>query len=430
MFDARRDLFDPATRDKALDEIKGLGADSVRLLVYWKDVAPSPEATEHPGADLRDPAAYAWGVYDEVVAAAKARGLPVLMTLTTPGPKWAMRDKRDFLTYPSAADFGRFAEAAGRRYGPDVATWAIGNEPNHPDFLRPQYRNGEAVSPRLYRQLYRAAHAGLERSGNADDTILMGETLPRGNRGRSVTPLAFLRGTLCLDRRYRKRKGCGRLDADGFAHHPYTTRAGPFFVSPNRDDVTIGTLSRLTTALDRAARAGAIARRMPVWLTEFGVQSSPDRFTGVSLTRQTEFRAVSERLAYAQPRVRAFSQYLLTDDPPVPNVSANQRYQGFESGLRFSTGRDKPSLAGFRLPVAALRRGSGVSLWGMARPAAGATSVDILVQNAGSRTFRRLRTVRTDSRGGFTTRTAYRQGRRYRLRWEGELGAPVRVLSR
>jgi hypothetical protein len=166
----------------------------------------------------------------------------------------------------------------------------------------------------------------------------------------------------CLDRAYRKRGTCGRLDVDGWSHHPYTTPAGPFFASPERDDVTIGTLSRLTRALDRAARAGAVRRGLPVWLTEFGVQSSPDRISGVSLTRQVEFRAHAERLAYAQPRVKAFAQYLLTDDLPREGVGARERYGGFESGLRFSTGRAKPSLEGFRLRSRAAQGLAGVGL--------------------------------------------------------------------
>lgn len=430
MFDARRDVLDPAKRGAALDEIKRLGADSLRLLVYWKDVAPNAKRRTRPPVDLTDPAAYAWGEYDAVIAAARERGLPVLVTLTLPGPKWAMRGRKDYLTYPNASLWGRFVEAAGKHWGEQVDTWAIGNEPNHPDFLRPQYRNGEAVSPRLYRRLFIKADAALERSGNADDTVLMGETLPRGNRGRSVTPLAFLRQSLCLNRRYKRTRKCARLDADGFAHHPYTTRAGPFFVSPNKDDVTIGTLGRLTRALDRAARAGMIRRRMPIWLTEFGVQSTPDRYTGVSLARQVEYRAHAERISYFTGRVRAFSQYLLTDDPPIAGVSATERYGGFESGLRFATGRDKPSMKGFRLPLAALRSRGGVSLWGLVRAAPGATRVEIQVRDRGSRSYRRLKSVTTNASGGFTTRTNLRKGRRYRLAWEGETGAPVRVLRR
>ena len=37
---------------------------------------------------------------------------------------------------------------------------------------------------------------------------------------------------LCLNWPYRKTKKCGELDADGYAHHAYTTAKGPRFVPP------------------------------------------------------------------------------------------------------------------------------------------------------------------------------------------------------
>ena len=430
VFDAPRDLMDAGTRGDALKELESLGVRSLRLVLYGNDVSPGRDGADRPSGDLAASATYDWSRYDAVIDAARERGMNVLLTLTTPGPRWAMRDREDHVSYPDAGAFGSFVEAAAKHYGERVDTWAIGNEPNHPRFLRPQYRGGRAVSPAIYRGLFRAADAALERAGQGADTLLLGEMLPRGRRGRSVAPLAFLRGVLCLDRRYRKRSSCGRLNADGVSHHPYTTKEGPYFVSPNRDDVTIGSLSRLVSALDRAARAGAIGSRMPIWLTEFGIQSSPDRFAGVSVARQVQYRSLAERIAYNNPRVKAFSQYLLRDDLPIEGVSASRRYQGFESGLRYSTGRAKPSLEGFRLPLAAVRSGSRVSLWGLVRPATGATTAEVLVQDRGADGFRRLRTVQTNSRGYFTLRTSYRRGRAYRLRWQDHTGAPVSAYSR
>ena len=55
---------------------------------------------------------------------------------------------------------------------------------------------------------------------------------------------------------------------------------------------------------------------MGVYLTEFGIQSFPDRLLGVSLARQAEFIAISEHIAYRNRRVRSFSQYLWRDDEP------------------------------------------------------------------------------------------------------------------
>ena len=431
-FDAP-ELRDPGARDATLDELQSLGVRAVRVVMYWQDVAPGAADRSRPDVDLRDPASYAWGSYDEAISAASARGFDVLVTLTTPGPRWATRKKKDRITRPSPARFRDFAQAAARRFGDRVDTWAALNEPNHPDFLMPQYKRGRPKSPRIYRRLFRAMDRGLEAAGQGDDTLLMGETAPRGT-SRVVHPIRFLRGSLCLNRKWRKKPKCGRLDVDGWAHHPYTTKVGPWFRPPSRNDVTIGVLSRLTRALDRATRARAFRSRskMPLWLTEFGIQSTPDRYFGVSLAKQNEFRAIAERMAWSNPRVRAFSQYLLRDDRPVDGESGSSRYGGFESGLRFSTGREKPSLDGFRLTLSALRRpgSSRVSLWGVVRPARAPVDATVLYDDRKTKGFRRLKTVRTDSRGYFTLRTRFKKGRRYKLEWGEEQGHPVRVYRR
>ena len=430
-FDAP-ELRDPGQREATLDELQSLGVGAVRVVLYWQDVARDADQNNAPSVDLTDPAAYDWSSYDGAVDAARARGFDVLVTLTTPGPRWAMKAKTDRVTRPVPAQFERFATAAGRHYGDRVNAWAALNEPNHPDFLGPQYsKKGRPLSPGIYRALYRGMVDGLEASGNGGDTILMGETAPRGT-GRVVHPITFLRGALCLNAKYRKRKSCGRLRVDGWAHHPYTTKVGPWFRPPSPNDVTIGVLSRLTRALDRATRARAFTRRskMPLWLTEFGIQSTPDRYFGVSLAKQVEYRAIAERMAWSNPRVRAFSQYLLRDDRPLEGESGRSRYGGFESGLRFSTGREKPAYSGFKLALAALRSGSKVSVWGHVRPARARERVDVMYEDKANGRFRRLKTVTTNSRGYFTLATSYRKRRRYRLEWNGDQGYPIRVYKR
>jgi hypothetical protein len=426
-FEAPRDLMDPAKRDAALKEIDSFGVHSIRVIVTWHDVAPDADKAQRPKFEPTDPDAYDWGQLVPLVAAIKARGWSVLMTISGPVPVWATADKLDDKTRPSASAFGAFVTAVGRKFGDAVGTWAIWNEPNQPQFLRPQYGDGgRALSPGIYRNLYRAGVRGLKKAGQGDDTILLGETSPRGN-SNVVAPLRFLRGLLCLDSRYKKRPKCGALDADGYAHHAYTTRQGPYFKPHGpigRDDVTIGVLSRLTKALSRARRAHALTKRLPVYLTEFGIQSVPDRQQGVSLTKQVQYRAISERIAWTNPNVAAFSQYLLTDSEPGTGPDGKPTYGGFESGLRFSTGKAKPSLRAFRLPLAVKRIGSKVSIWGLVRPARGSVVATITYAD-GKRAFKKLRTVKTDSRGYFTVTSTWRKNRRWNLTWENQSGSPV-----
>jgi len=431
-FEAPRELFDTDRRAGALDEIRAFGVDRVRTLVYWKDHAPSPTSRRRPAFDASNPDAYpagTWNRLDGLFRAAGERNIAVQLTLTGPVPRWATRSRRDNVTDPIPSEFQAFATAVGRRYGDRVGQWSIWNEPNHPQFLRPQFKGRRATSPALYRRLFLAGEAGLRASGNGEDILLFGETAPRGTP-RVVAPLAFLRGSLCLSRSYRRSSRCGAVPADGYAHHAYTTRSGPRFRPPDGDDVTIGVISRLTRALDRAGRAGALPRGLSIYLTEFGIQSAPDPIVGVPLARQAEYLATAEHMAYVNPRVKSFSQYLLSDDRPRPGNRA-ARYSGFESGLRHSDGRTKPAYAAFRLPLAVQSYGRSDVLWGRARPAKGRTKVTILHSPGKGEPFEELRTLETNSRGVFGLKAPHRSGQRYRVRWaapDGKVwfGPPVR----
>jgi hypothetical protein len=426
MFEAPRELLsdDGALRAQTFDEIRGFGVHWLRVVLYWQAVAPQPDSRSVPSFDERDPAAYpGFGRYDRLIAEARRRGLHVVLTVSGPVPRWATHDRHDHVTRPSPTRFGRFMTAVGRRYRHEVARWTIWNEPNHPDFQAPQYTGHKnPASPAIYRRLVQAADRALRASGNARDRMWIGETAPRGT-GKAVAPLTFLRGALCLSSHYHRRAGCHRLPGDGWAHHAYTPAAGPFFHPPSRNDVTIAVLDRLNGALARAGHAGAVRKGIPIYLTEFGIQSHPDQIAGVSQTRQAEYRSISEQLAYRNGRVRGFSQYLMRDDLPRPGaLSVLERYGGFESGLRASGGKAKLSYEAFRLPLVATRGTRRTTLWGLVRPAAGRTRVAIEYREVGSTRWRHLKHDRTNRAGYWTTTTRLRRGRAYRVRWTAENG--------
>ncbi len=411
-FDAGSAAVRDDTRDATLARLDGLGVRALRVTLVWAAVAPASGSAARPAFDASDPNAYDWGGYGRLIDAAQARGWRVLVTFSAPVPRWATAARRDQVTRPNAQELRMFATAAGRRFGAAVSAWGLWNEPNHPRFLRPQYSGGKLVAPGLYRALHQAGVRGLEAAGQAGDVMLGGETAPGGDRRRSVPPQQFLRAVLA--------KGAPRLRVDGWAHHPYANRRGPFYVPPDKDNVTIGVIGRLERALDRAGR-----RSTPVWITEYGVQSAPDTTLGVPLARQAEFRSISERILRTDPRVAATSQYLLTDDVAL---------SGFQSGLLTSAGRAKPSLDEFRLPLAARRDGRTVSLWGLVRPATSATRVEVLVRDRTAARSSLAMTRPTDGAGTWTARLPYRAGRTYRARWTAPGGAtwvgpPVRVYG-
>lgn len=412
-----------ATRALAFERMESLGVTALRVNLRWYDVAPARDDAGTPAFDATDPAAYAWGPYAATIDEARRRGWKVLISLSSPVPKWATAAHADTITRPIPAEFQRFATAAARRFGAPTVLWSIWNEPNLPRFLMPQVSGGKAVSPALYRELFEAGRAGIRAAGQMTP-VLFGELAPVGGaRDGRQYPLAFLRDAFCLSRSYRfDAKRCAPLQLDGVAHHPYQFTNGKL----KSDDVTYRTLDRLITFLDKAAKAKAINRKVPVYYTEFGIQSYPDKVLGVSPQRQYEIRARVEREAYGESRVRGFSQYLLTDDTDNG---------GFQTGLVYATGKAKPSFDAFRLTLDAKPTGSGkrkrLSLWGLVRPATGPTTV-VIERKTGKR-FSTWKKVRTKSNGAFTATDTYRSRAQYRYRWTSPTGKltspPVRPYA-
>ena len=428
-FEAPGLLLNPATRQSTTAVLQRLGVNALRVELSWHTVAPQPNSIHRPAFDATDPAAYNWSRYDTLIEEAHRLGWKVLLTVTSPVPRWATANPRagSLVTRPSASQFRQFMTAVGRHYAGEVSLFAIWNEPNHHEFLEPQFNtNGTPASPMIYRGLFEAGYAGLQAAGIAHPAVLIGETAPEGEAyasppvragsAHNVGPLVFLRDALCLNSRYRRSGSCSSLQPSGWAIHPYASAAGPLSVPHNPESVTIGSLSRITGALDLAARTHAIPSHLPVYITEFGVMSKPNRYQGVSVAQQAEYDAISERAAYENPRVASFSQYLLRDDP----VSA--RHVSFQTGLEYVNGTPKPLFGGFSLPLTVSRRGHGYALWGHVRPASSATTVTVEAERAGSRRFTTLSQVATNSSGYWQLYSSVAAGR-WRVRWTSPAGA-------
>lgn len=431
-FEANTELLSPSKRAHTIATLEHLGVKALRVELPWRDVAPGGFSAKRPSFDATNPASYAWGQYDLLLAEAARLKWKVLLTITSPVPKWATSGHKDYLTNPSASDFEQFMTAVGRHYGSEVAYFAIWNEPNHPAFLLPQFkRNGRPASPRIYRGLFQAGYAGLRAAGLAKPKVLMGETAPSGydrvnvrreGTAHDVAPLAFLREALCLSSHYCKASSCEELHPYGYSHHAYTKAVGPSYKPSNPDDVMIGVLGRLSAALDKAARAHALPAHLPIFLTEFGYQTKPS-FLAVSPTQQAEYDALSEKIAWQNRRVAAFSQYLLRDDPPggKPGSSVHGGFIGFQTGLIAFNGKHKPLYSSFPVPLVVSRAGHGYSLWGLVRPASGATKVKVLVQAAHSKRFHTLKTVTTDSRGYWKLSSSVK-GSHWKVSWRSPSG--------
>jgi hypothetical protein len=135
----------------------------------------------------------------------------------------------------------------------------------------------------------------------------------------------------------------------------------------------------------------------PLWLTEFGVQTDPPDFLfGSPIKRVPTYLGMSERLAWRNQRVYSYSQYPLFDDRTT---------SGFQSGLRFYSGKAKPGIyQEYKLPIFVRRSGSGVEFWGGVR-SANRGSVTLFSRKGTKGNFTVLKkTVKLNSRGYFDVR--------------------------
>jgi hypothetical protein len=430
-----------ARRADILDRLQALGVDTVRIQVQWRFLAPSAESSTEPaGFDATDPADYpprAFDVLDSVVRGAKERGMDVLLTPTSPVPDWATPNQRGGLYSPHPTDFEQFVQALGERYSgacvppgcspgasgdplPRVDQWAVWNEPNLKTFLRPQRTAaGQTISGFLYRGLFLAAQRGLELSGHKQDTLLLGDTAPsRGSA--STTPLKFMRQVFCLAPDYKPERFCSPIEASGWAHHPYNPHIPPWEKPKqiHRTIISIGSIGRLVAALRRVAQAGGTTERLPVYVTEYGIESYPQGGFGVSPQRQAEYLGIAEYLLWRNPWVKAFAQYLLDDDRNPRELLS------FQTGLRFTSGFPKPAYDAFPITLVARRtRLGGVELWGHVRPGEGPYRVGVRYRDGEVGAGQLLNFEQTDRDGYFRIDTGWRSGRQWQASCELANGA-------
>jgi len=485
-----------------LATLRSIGVTEVRIFIPWGALTPNLHSRRRPGGfDASNPGAYSltdWAPYDAAVRAASADGIGVDFDFLGPAPLWATsRPPRGVHTDnpnvydPSAQQFGEFVRAVGRRYGgsytprgatsplPKVRFWGIWNEPNYGPDLQPQVLHGVASSPAIYRGLLSAAWSALHATGHGSDTILIGETAPRGGPTPGIAggtyPLRFLRGLYCVSSGYQELRGTvasaqgcptsasasrrfrsknpALFSAGGFAAHMYTLgQVAP----PNRpsasnepDYAGLADLPKLERTLDRLNRTYGSHKKLPLYNTEFGFQTNPPGHkcgcVFLSPAKAAYYMNWSEYLMWSNPRVRSYSQYLLEDDalPGHPSES------GFASGLFFSNGTPKPSYDAFRLPLylpsTSAQPGHSLTVWGGVRPApfakrdtGSAQQVQIQFLPSGGTTWTTLSTVTiSNSAGYFKVSVTFPSSGSVMLQWTYPstfsflpIGTPPTVTSR
>jgi hypothetical protein len=470
--------------------MRRLGVDRMRVYVGWGYIAPDPQSRTRPTAfNAADPAAYpaaTMAVYDAIVREAASQGVGIDMTVGGPAPLWGAGHgapprtppQYQAVWKPSAPDFGQFVRAIASRYDghykppgasaplPRVGFWSVWNEPNYGPDLAPQATDHSTVevSPALYRGLLDAAWSALQATAHGHDTILIGETAPRGQTTgdqpgnfSGMVPLRFIRALYCIDDTFTPlqgaeatARGCpsdaagsqqfatahpALFEAGGFADHPYPQgQIAPNVPTPDEPDYAdLAALPNLEHTLDRARAAYGSHPMLPIYSTEFGFQTDPPETLSRAIdpVKAAYYMNWSEYLSWRNPRLLSYDQYLLTDPPGASSLG------GFATGLQFSNGTPKATYQAYvmplYLPLAQTKRGQAIEVWGDVRPAHYAQltthssqRVRVQFRPNSAQSFQTLKTVTlTNQNGYFDTAMSFDQTGTLRLAWSYPHGPTI-----
>jgi hypothetical protein len=326
--------------EAALADARELGLGAFRITLRWRPGLTEP--TEEQAAELEG-------------AIRGASEIEIVLSV------FGERAVHAPTTEARRNEYCGFLAQIARRYD-RIRNVAIWNEPNKTFFWSPQFNpDGSSAAPAAYAELLARCWDVLH-DVRADVKVIAPSTSPRGNDNPQATsnishsPIKFVRE---LARAYRE-SGRDAPLFDVVGHHVHALHAAerPWRAHPG-SAVTQGDLAKLERTLADAfagtrqpVPGRCIDRKcVPVWWLEAGFQTTPDEdkgslYAGVEIsprplpdsTGDVELEPLPDsgtlapdqatqlvsalRLAYCQPHVEAFFNFLLWDE---------ERLEGWQS---------------------------------------------------------------------------------------------------
>lgn len=263
---ADSDLYnlDQADLTSRLEELRSLGVTDLRVAVPWVYIQPTSGT-------------YDWARMDNVVQTATAMGFNLTGAITG-NPVWG---GMPLAGAPNPTAYGKFAGEVATRYGAQISSYEIWNEPNGVIFYAP-------VSAASYTKVLQAGYAAIK-AAQPNATVLAGALGATGTiPGVTLSPQQF------LAQMYAAGAG-GYFDA--LSYHPYNYSL-PFSSGAGINNSPL----EQVTALYALMVANGDAHKK-IWATEYGTPTTPG--WGVTQTEQAallrDFVTAWSRLSFAGP---------------------------------------------------------------------------------------------------------------------------------
>lgn len=279
-----------------LSELQALGVTDLRVAVPWVYIEPAAGS-------------YNWSKMDALVEAATAMGF-TLTAAVTATPAWA---GLILAGAPDPATYAAFAGSVAQRYGSQIASYEVWNEPNGVIFYAP-------VDPARYTEMLKAAYTAIK-AANPEAVVLAGSLGATTNvPGISITPQQFLAAMY-------EAGAAGYFDA--LSYHPYH-----FTLPFSQGGGTANTpLEQVKALYDLMVANGDAGKQ--IWATEYGTATTPG--WGVTPAEQAallrDFLTAWSKLAFTGPAFVYTSQ-------DVQTGILNHEYN---FGLFTSDGKPKPA---------------------------------------------------------------------------------------
>jgi len=274
---------EPAKRVQAIEMAAEAGYRWLRQEFPWEDIEI------HDKGDFEDrrhePYRSAWEKYDQIVAAAEANGMELIVRLSNP-PGWTRTQGEGennvdtFAPPDNVQDFADFVSAVVSRYKGRIKYYQLWNEPN----IYPEW-GSDAIDPESYVELLKAG-ADAARAADPNVVIIAGALASTINLqpddpppGNSLNDLIFLQ---------RMYDAGAAPYFDIMAMQGYGLYSGP---TDDRMHPRVINISRHKFVRDLMVKNGDVHK--PIWIAEMNWNAAPEdvepRYGRVTLEQQARY---------------------------------------------------------------------------------------------------------------------------------------------